>query len=147
MSRRRKVYWTECWACPRCRTQVPSHNAAQSHISRFHRGDDYVKKAHLLHHQEHGVRIVGDQPGSARIVAEAIPEPARQRKRKVKVKVKVEVKVKVKVEGEARAHKLARLREDEAFHADLAAALRASALSLQTQERASRRVERVERSV
>jgi hypothetical protein len=84
---------------------------------------------------------VGDQPGSARIVAEAIPEPARQRKRKVKVKVKV------KVEGEARAHKLARLREDEAFHADLAAALRASALSLQTQERASRRVERVERSV
>ena len=137
MSRRRRVYWTECWACPRCRVQVPSHNAAQSHISRFHRGDDYAKKALLLHHEEHGVRIVGDQPGSARIVAEAIPEPARQRKRKVKVKV----------EGEARAHKLARLREDEAFHADLAAALRASALSLQTQERASRRVERVERSV
>ena len=139
MSRRRRVYWTECWACPRCRVQVPSHNAAQSHISRFHRGDDYAKKALLLHHEEHGVRIVGDQPGSARIVAEAIPEPARQRKRRPRVKVKVE--------GEARAHKLARLREDEAFHADLAAALRASALSLQTQERASRRVERVERSV
>ena len=141
MSRRRRVYWTECWACPRCRVQVPSHNAAQSHISRFHRGDDYAKKALLLHHEEHGVRIVGDQPGSARIVAEAIPEPARQRKRRPRVKVKV------KVEGEARAHKLARLREDEAFHADLAAAVRASALSLQTQERASRRVERVERSV